>query len=143
MPESPNPLRQSLSELRDHLTSAQRAASSGAGHEVEQLLEAAAAQVARLDRLVQQLDERAFVATGDVLVGSYRGTVVEDIDPAMRGRLRISVPVIDSTEMWAEVVAPLSDAARTAPAAAVGSSVWVVFEQGDRRYPVVLGAMIG
>lgn len=77
--------------------------------------------------------------------GKYRATVLFNIDPEMRGRIRMIVPdvlgVVPST--WAEACAPLSGP--TGPGMGVymvppiGAAVWAEFEQGDANYPIWSG----
>jgi uncharacterized protein involved in type VI secretion and phage assembly len=81
--------------------------------------------------------------------GKYRGTVINNVDPELRGRLQISVPdvlnVVPST--WAEPCTPL--AGPTGPGMGVymvppiGAGVWVEFERGDPNYPIWVGCRWG
>jgi len=81
--------------------------------------------------------------------GKYRGTVLNNIDPEMRGRLNCMVPdvlsVIPST--WAEPCTPL--AGPTGPPMGVymvppiGAGVWIEFEHGDPDYPIWVGCRFG
>ena len=81
--------------------------------------------------------------------GKYRGTVINNIDPEMRGRLLLSVPdvlsLIPST--WAEPCLAL--AGPTGPPMGVymvppiGAGVWVEFEQGNSDYPIWSGCRWG
>lgn len=80
--------------------------------------------------------------------GKYRGIVIENIDPENKGR--IMVQVADVTQLtpstWAEACVPI--AGGSAPAGvyvvpAIGSNVWVEFEQGDLRYPIWTGCFWG
>ncbi len=81
--------------------------------------------------------------------GKYRGTVLNNIDPEMRGRLMLNVPdvlgLIPSS--WAEPCVPL--AGPTGPPMGVflvppiGAGVWVEFEQGDPSYPIWAGCRWG
>ena len=82
-------------------------------------------------------------------VGKYRGTVINNIDPEMRGRLMLLVPdvlqLIPST--WAEACVPL--AGPTGPPMGVymvppiGAGVWVEFENGDPDHPIWVGCRWG
>ena len=81
--------------------------------------------------------------------GKYRGTVINNIDPELRGRLTLMVPdvldLIPST--WAEPCVPL--AGPTGPPMGVymvppiGAGVWVEFEKGDPNYPIWTGCRWG
>lgn len=82
-------------------------------------------------------------------VGKFRGTVVNNADPMMRGRLQVMVPdvfgAVPST--WAEACTPL--AGPTGPPMGahlvppIGAGVWVEFEQGDPNYPIWVGCRWG
>ncbi len=81
--------------------------------------------------------------------GKYRGTVLNNVDPEMRGRLQITVPdvlnLVPTT--WAEPCTPL--AGPTGPGMGVylvppiGAAVWVEFERGDPNYPIWVGCRWG
>jgi uncharacterized protein involved in type VI secretion and phage assembly len=81
--------------------------------------------------------------------GKYRGTVVNNIDPMMRGRLLVEVPDVTGLvpSSWAEPCTPL--AGPTGPPMGVylvppvGAGVWVEFEQGDPEQPVWVGCRWG
>jgi len=89
------------------------------------------------------------MTTGSSYYGKYRGTVVMNIDPEMRGRITCMVPavlgVVPST--WAEPCTPL--AGPTGPPMGVymvppiGAGVWVEFEQGDPDFPIWSGCRWG
>jgi uncharacterized protein involved in type VI secretion and phage assembly len=82
-------------------------------------------------------------------VGKYRATVLNNVDPEMRGRLMLNIPdvlgVVPST--WAEPCTPL--AGPTGPAMGVymvppiGAGVWVEFEHSDPNYPIWVGCRWG
>lgn len=77
--------------------------------------------------------------------GKYRGTVINNIDPEMRGRLMLMVPDVSSLipSTWAEPCVPL--AGPTGPPMGVylvppiGAGVWVEFEHGDPNFPIWVG----
>ena len=85
----------------------------------------------------------------DKYVGKYRGTVLNNIDPEMKGRLLLSIPgvlgMVPST--WAEPCVPL--AGPTGPPMGVymvppiGAGVWVEFEEGDLNRPIWVGCRWG
>jgi uncharacterized protein involved in type VI secretion and phage assembly len=82
-------------------------------------------------------------------LGIYRGTVVNNIDPLLKGRVLLMVPGV--TELtptsWAEPCVPL--AGPTGPPMGVyvvppiGAGVWVEFEQGDASRPIWIGCRWG
>jgi hypothetical protein len=78
--------------------------------------------------------------------GKYRGTVIENIDPEQIGRILVQVPdVLGLTpSSWAMPCLPgagIQSGAFIVPA--IGSSVWVEFEQGDPDYPIWTGGFWG
>lgn len=83
------------------------------------------------------------------LIGKFRGTVVNNVDPELRGRLLLNVPdalgLVPST--WAEPCTPL--AGPTGPPMGVymvppiGAGVWVEFERGDIDHPIWVGCRWG
>ena len=81
--------------------------------------------------------------------GKYRGTVINNVDPMMRGRLLLEVPdVVGFTpSSWAEPCVPL--AGPSGPPMGVymvppiGAGVWVEFEQGDPSKPIWVGCRWG
>jgi hypothetical protein len=86
------------------------------------------------------------MATGPVrarkLYGKYRGKVVDDADPAQRGRVRVSVPGVLNARAapWAEACLLAADGL-VAAAPAIGTAVWVEFEAGDARRPIWSGRL--
>ena len=81
--------------------------------------------------------------------GKYRGTVVNNLDPEMRGRLLLMVPdvlnLIPST--WAEpclaLAGPIGLAMGVYMVPPIGTGVWVEFEQGNPNRPVWVGCRWG
>lgn len=81
--------------------------------------------------------------------GKYRGTVINNIDPEMRGRLMLMIPDVLNLipSSWAEPCVPL--AGPTGPPMGVymvppiGTGVWVEFEHGDPDYPIWVGCRWG
>ena len=74
--------------------------------------------------------------------GKYRGTVINNVDPAMMGRLQLMVPDVHGTvpTPWAmpctPVAAPGGGMIAIPP---IGSAVWVEFERGDEDFPIWVG----
>ena len=67
--------------------------------------------------------------------GTYRGSVLDDVDPLGRNRLRVLVPEIYGEDaLWAEASLPSTGEALRMPG--VGDEVWVSFERGDTDAPV-------
>jgi uncharacterized protein involved in type VI secretion and phage assembly len=81
--------------------------------------------------------------------GKYRGTVMNNLDPMLLGRLLVSVPDVLSLapSSWAVPCVPL--AGPTGPPMGVflvppiGAGVWVEFEQGDPNFPIWVGCRWG
>ncbi len=76
--------------------------------------------------------------------GKYRGTVVDNVDPMMVGRLRVAVPAVDLSGVWAMPCFPLAghqSGAWLMPGP--GSGVWVEFEEGDVDQPIWTGCWYG
>jgi len=70
--------------------------------------------------------------------GVYRGIVDENHDPLRHGRLQVSVPDAGVSSVWAQArLPPVPTVLIALPA--VGSTVWVQFEDGDRSRPVWTG----
>lgn len=81
--------------------------------------------------------------------GKYRGTVVTNIDPELRGRLLCLVPDVlgPAPSSWCEMCAPLAGGIGPPMGAylvpPIGAGVWVEFEQGDPSYPIWTGCRFG
>lgn len=86
---------------------------------------------------------------GKRFYGKYRATVMQNIDPAQRGRLMLTIPDVFGSlpSPWAEACVPL--AGPTGPPMGVymvppiGAGVWVEFENGDPSYPIWVGCRWG
>jgi len=82
-------------------------------------------------------------------VGKFRATVLNNVDPELRGRLMLTIPDVLglAPSTWAEPCTPL--AGPTGPPMGVymvppiGAGVWVEFEQGDPNYPIWVGCRWG
>jgi uncharacterized protein involved in type VI secretion and phage assembly len=78
--------------------------------------------------------------------GKFRGTVTQNIDPEQRGRIQVVVPDVSALGLttWALPSLPIGGPQTglfSIPA--VGSAVWVEFEQGDLDYPIWVGTFWG
>lgn len=78
--------------------------------------------------------------------GKYRGTVLQNIDPMNIGRLMVTVSdvsnVIPST--WAMPCFPFAGIQNGFYAVpAIGSGVWIEYEQGDTDFPIWTGCFFG
>jgi hypothetical protein len=78
--------------------------------------------------------------------GKYRGTVINNVDPLMIGRVMVIVPDVSSLipSTWAMPCLPtggLQSGIFTVPL--IGAGVWVEFEQGDLDYPLWTGVFFG
>ena len=77
--------------------------------------------------------------------GKYRGTVVDNVDPEQRGRLRVQVPAVQgiNATSWADACLPLSGTAALGMGVfwvpPIGAAVWVEFEGGDPNLPIWSG----
>ena len=73
--------------------------------------------------------------------GKYRGSVVDNMDPERRGRLRVLVPqVLGRTAVWATPCVPYAGAnlgLYLMPE--IDTGVWIEFEAGDPSYPIWVG----
>jgi uncharacterized protein involved in type VI secretion and phage assembly len=78
--------------------------------------------------------------------GKFRGTVMNNVDPLNIGRLMVMVPdvsnIIPSTyAMPCLPFAGIQNGFFAVPA--IGSGVWVEYEQGDPDYPIWSGCFFG
>ena len=89
------------------------------------------------------------MSDGKQFFGKYRGTVINNLDPQMMGRLLIEVPDVLALapSSWAVPCTPL--AGPTGPPMGVylvppiGAGVWVEFEHGDPNFPIWVGCRWG
>ncbi|MBN8712751.1 MAG: baseplate assembly protein [Xanthomonadales bacterium] len=78
--------------------------------------------------------------------GKYRGTVLNNIDPMQMGRLMVQVPDVSNVlpSTWAMPCLPfagIQSGMYVVPA--IGSGVWIEFEQGNPDYPIWVGGFWG
>jgi len=78
--------------------------------------------------------------------GKYRGRVITNVDPLRLGRITATVPDVSGRipTTWAMPclpVAGINSGIFTVPA--VGSGVWIEFEQGDPERPIWVGGFWG
>jgi uncharacterized protein involved in type VI secretion and phage assembly len=79
-------------------------------------------------------------------LGKYRGTVLNNIDPLQIGRLMVQVADVSNVlpSTWAMPCVPFGGIQSGMFAVpAIGSGVWVEFEQGNPDYPVWVGCYWG
>jgi uncharacterized protein involved in type VI secretion and phage assembly len=82
-------------------------------------------------------------------IGKYKGTVLFNIDPELRGRLMLTVTDVYGLipSPWAEPCVPL--AGPVGPPMGVymvppiGTPVWVEFEKGNQDFPIWVGCRWG
>jgi uncharacterized protein involved in type VI secretion and phage assembly len=78
--------------------------------------------------------------------GKYRGSVLDNADPLQIGRLMVQVADVSNVlpSTWAMPCLPFGGMqAGLFAVPAIGSGVWVEFEQGDPDYPVWVGCFWG
>jgi len=78
--------------------------------------------------------------------GKYRGTVIDNIDPLQTGRLLVQVPDVSNIlpSTWAMPCLPFAGIQSGFYAVpAIGSQVWIEFEQGNPDYPIWVGCFWG
>jgi hypothetical protein len=84
--------------------------------------------------------------SGGRFYGKYRATVVNNIDPLGIGRIQAFVPDVAAVlpSSWAMPCVPIGGIQSGFWAVpAVGSGVWIEFEQGDPDYPIWVGGFWG
>lgn len=86
---------------------------------------------------------------GERFPGLYRGSIEVVNDPEQRKRYRVRVGNIHPQEVetdhlpWAELGATFGGGNfGDLPAFKIGDPVWVMFEAGDRRLPVIMGGIL-
>jgi uncharacterized protein involved in type VI secretion and phage assembly len=82
----------------------------------------------------------------DKYFGKYRATVLNNVDPMQMGRLMVQVADVSNIipSSWAMPCLPfagIQNGFYVTPA--IGSGVWVEFEQGDPDYPIWVGCFWG
>lgn len=81
--------------------------------------------------------------------GKYAGTVVNNIDPDVKGRIQVTVPGVlaFAPSSWADPCVPLAGPPGLAMGVflvpPVGAGVWVEFAQGDPERPIWVGCRWG
>ena len=78
--------------------------------------------------------------------GKYRGTVLNNVDPMQMGRLMVQVPDVSNVlpSTWAMPCLPFAGIQSGMYAVpAIGSGVWIEFEQGNPDYPIWVGGFWG
>ncbi len=78
--------------------------------------------------------------------GKYRGTVTDNQDPLMMGRVKATVPDVlgDQPSGWAMPCAPFGgNQTGFFALPTVGAGVWIEFEHGDPDYPIWAGCWWG
>jgi len=78
--------------------------------------------------------------------GKYRGTVFNNIDPMQMGRLQALVPDVANVipSSWAMPCLPFAGIqAGSFAMPAIGSGVWIEYEQGNPDYPIWSGRFWG
>jgi hypothetical protein len=86
------------------------------------------------------------MSEGRKFYGKYRGTVVNNIDPEMLGRIQASVPAVSGfvPTSWAMPCVPIAGKQEGIFAVPqIGSGVWIEFEAGDPDKPVWVGGYWG
>jgi hypothetical protein len=86
---------------------------------------------------------------GRAYYGKYAGTVIDNVDPDMKGRLLVEVPGVlgVAPSSWAEACTPLAGPIGVAMGVylvpPIGTGVWVEFAQGDPERPIWVGCRWG
>jgi uncharacterized protein involved in type VI secretion and phage assembly len=86
------------------------------------------------------------MTNGNRYFGIYRGTVVNNVDPMLLGRIMASVPDVTSVipSTWAMPCVPLAGKQMgTFMVPQIGAGVWIQYEAGDPDRPVWTGGWWG
>jgi hypothetical protein len=78
------------------------------------------------------------------LFGKYRGVVTDTDDPMAEGRIRVQVPSVSGDQPlgWATACLPVgADPAGWFALPAIGSQVWIEFEEGNPERPIWSGTL--
>jgi len=78
--------------------------------------------------------------------GKYRGVVLNNIDPMQMARVQVQVPDVmgPAISTWAMPCVPVAGKqSGTFVLPAIGSGVWIEFEQGDADHPIWVGGFWG
>ena len=87
------------------------------------------------------------VAEDKLYYGKYRGSVIDNLDPERRGRIRVEVADVKGVlpTTWAEACLPLAGPGGAGMGVFVvppkGTAVWVEFEGGDTDFPIWTGCL--
>ena len=84
--------------------------------------------------------------SGPPFWGKYRGTVVNNVDPMMIGRIMAIVPAVSGMALtsWAMPCLPIAGIQNGTFAVPIpGSGVWIEYEQGDCDHPIWVGCFWG
>ncbi|MFQ4147456.1 phage baseplate assembly protein V [Arthrobacter sp. LAPM80] len=79
-------------------------------------------------------------------LGKFRGTVVQNLDPQQMGRIQALVPSISALtpSSWALPCVPFAGKqSGIFVLPAIGSAVWIEYEQGELDYPIWTGGFWG
>jgi uncharacterized protein involved in type VI secretion and phage assembly len=78
--------------------------------------------------------------------GKYQGQVINNLDDKQMGRVQVTVPAVTGEQIstWAMPCVPAAGIqAGLFIVPAIGSKVWIEYEQGDPDYPIWTGGFWG